>query len=212
MVPANLFVRKRKAKGLITLPAHKTCNGGFSLDDEHFRLCVTAMSVPHDEAAKTVWDGPTMRGLHRPEMPGLKTDILNSLHPVEVHTEGGLYLGTTEALLREPGRILRVINRITRGLYARRTGNVLAADFPVSSDWIDPDAAVPVFKLLNITLRSVGEGEFRYGWANMQDDEQEGLCWMIFYNTVHYWGYTGSKLRDMWQPPNTPTVLPSGHA
>lgn len=197
VVPASLFVRKKKAKGLITLPAHKSCNSGFSLDDEHFRLCVAALSVPHDAAAKKVWDGPTMRGFHRSEMPGLKMDILNSLHPVEVHTEGGLYLGTAEMLLREPGRILGVVNRISRGLYAKRTGNVLAEDFPVSSDWIDPNAAVPVFKLLNMTLLSVGEGEFCYAWGHLREDEQEGLFWMIFYNTVHFWGYIGTKLRDV---------------
>lgn len=148
VIPANLFERGRKTKGLLTLPAHKTCNSGFSMDDEYFRLCMTAISAPYDAIAKKVWEGPTMRGYHRPEMSGLKKATLNNLQVVEVHTQGGIYLGTAEALFQEPGRIQRVVNRISRGLYATRSGNVLPADWPVSSDLIDPVAARPVFECI----------------------------------------------------------------
>ncbi|HEX5718440.1 MAG TPA: hypothetical protein VF179_19920 [Thermoanaerobaculia bacterium] len=200
VIPANLFERGRKTKGLITLPAHKACNSGFSLDDEYFRLCVTALSAPYDEIAKKVWEGPTMRGFHRPEMPGLKIATLNSLHTVEVHTAGGLYLGTADVLFQEPGRIRRVVNRISRGLYAKRSGNVLSADWPVSSDLINPLTARPVFELLKMQLIKVGGGEFHYGWGHLKDDQEDGLFWMIFYHTVHFWGYIGTKVRDALNP------------
>ena len=82
--------------------------------------------------------GPVMRGLHRPESKGFKASVLKNLVQVDIRTDAGIYLGTGDVMLQEADRILRVLNRIVRGLYARRTHKVLPADWPVSSDLMDP--------------------------------------------------------------------------
>ena len=198
VIPANLFERGRKTKGLITLPAHKSCNQSLSLDDEYFRLSMTARASPHDPVARKVWEGPTMRGFHRRDQPGLKIATLENLHSAEVQTPAGIYLGNADVLLQEAERIQRVVNRITRGLFAHLTGNVLPMDWPVACDLINPVAAKPVFDLLKIRLVPVGPaGVFEYGRGVLPTDERDGLFWMIFYGVVHFWGYTGNEIRNV---------------
>jgi hypothetical protein len=197
VVPKCLFIQKR---GLIELPAHKACNGSFSLDDEYFRLSTTLAAGPHDPIARQVWEGPVMRGFHRPEHPGLKKETLQRLVPVDVHTPAGLYLGAAEAMLQDATRIQRVVNRITRGLYAKQTGKILSLDWPVSSDLINPEAAKPVLELLQVRLTPVGNGVFHYGWKHLEEDDREGLFWMTFYGLVHFGGYTGTKIKALLNP------------
>lgn len=200
VVPKSLFHKK---KDLLTLPAHKACNNSYALDDEYFRLCMTVAAIPGNPTAKKVWEGPVMRGFHRPEMPGLKWATLKSLHPIDVHSPAGIYLGTGEAMLQDAPRIQRVVNRITRGLYATRTGKILPLDWPVSSDLIDPAAAKPFFDQLyerDLRLARVGDGAFHYGWAHLEESTREGFFWMIFYETVHFWGYTGTKMKMILNP------------
>jgi hypothetical protein len=197
VVPKSLFDQK---KGLIELPTHKKCNNAISLDDEYFRLCMTAASVPNHPIAKKLWDGPVMRGFHRSDRPGLKAATLKALQPVDVHTPAGIYLGTREAMFQDAKRIQGVVNRITRGLYAKQTGRVLSIAWPVNSDLINSEAARPIFDLLKIRFATVGNGVFHYAWKCLEEDDREGFFWMVFYRQVHFWGYTGTKLREMLNP------------
>jgi hypothetical protein len=202
VVPRGLFGQK---KGLIEVPAHKACNNALSQDDEYFRLCMTSASVPHDPIAKKVWEGPVMRGFHRPEMPGLKKATLNALRPVDVHSPAGIYLWTQDAFFQDAKRLHAVVNRITRGLYAYKTGKVLPLDWPVQSELRSASdlASEPVRQVLaplRILLRPVGNGAFHYDWKHLEEDNMEGFFWMSFYRTVHFWSFTGTKLKDILSP------------
>ncbi len=91
-----------------------------------------------------------------------------------------------------------MVNRMTRGLFAKTTGTVLPADWPVSCDFIDPEAARPYFERLNVRLLPVGEGGvFHYGRKVLPADEREGFFWMIIYGRIHFWGYTGQEIRGV---------------
>ena len=202
VVPRNLFGMK---KGLIEIPAHKACNNALSQDDEYFRLCMTALAVPHNPIAKKLWDGPVMRGFHRPEMPGLKKATLKAIRPIEIHTPAGIYLGTAEAMFQVPERLHNVVNRITRGLYAHRTGKVLPLDWPVSSELhsaatLNTEATRIALEPLNIRLRPVANGAFHYDWKHLESDDKEGFFWMSFYRTVHFWSFTGTELQSILSP------------
>jgi hypothetical protein len=202
VIPRGLFGQK---KGLIEVPAHKACNNAFSQDDEYFRLCMTSAAVPHDPIAKKIWDGPVMRGFHRPEMPGLKKATLNALRPVDVHSPAGIYLGTKDAFFQDAKRLHSVVNRITRGLYAYRTGKILPLDWPVESEMRRPDDLASeqvrlALEPLRIFLRPVSNGAFRYDWKYLEEDSRESFFWMSFYQTVPFWSFTGTKLRDLLSP------------
>ncbi len=172
VIPKGLFEKKQN---LITLPAHRACNNGFAQDDEYFRLCMTMAAAPKDETAKKIWEGPVMRGFHRPEMPGLKVSTLNSLKPIEIRTPAGLYLGRQEAMFQDAPRIQKVVSRIARGLYAHQIGKVLPLDWPVTSDLINHNTAMPMFSLFNCRLKPVGNGEFHFDWKYLEGDDLEGL-------------------------------------
>ena len=198
-MPRALF-NKEDRGNIITLPAHRSCNNSFAQDDEYFRLCMTAAAAPVSPQASKLWYGPVMRGYHRPDYPGLKLDTLKNLVPVDVHTEGGIYLGTGEAMLQDAARLQRVVQRIARGLYCRRTGKVLPPAWPVSSDMINGRNAEPFVEHFSVTFFEFGNGTFLYGWKHLEADDREGLYWLIFYGgAVHFWVYTGTEIRS-WLP------------
>jgi hypothetical protein len=196
--PKGLFNIKDRAN-LIKLPTHRACNQSFAKDDEYFRLQITARAL-HDPKAKQLWGdplpgtGPVMRGFHRPQSQGFKTSVLKDLIPVDLRTEGGIYLGSVEVMLQKADRIIRVVNRIVRGLYTRRTGKVLPADWPVSSELMDGAQLQPMLKLLNVRFFNIGKRTFLYDSKHLADDHREALFWLIFYNSVQFWGYTGTQI------------------
>lgn len=194
VVPRGLF-NPEDRQNLITLPAHRECNQRFAKDDERFRLYVTARA-PYNDKAKKLWSGPVMRGLHRPRSKGFKTSILRNLMPVDIRSPTGLYLGTADAMLQEPETIHRVVNRITRGLYTRRTGKVLPTDWPVSSDMMPTENLKALEEAFGMRFFEVGNGTFYYGSKHL-DDDREALFGLLFYGAVHFWAYTGDRLRRM---------------
>jgi hypothetical protein len=193
VVPEGLFNLEDR-QNLIKLPAHKGCNRSFSKDDEYFRLCMTA-AASHNAKAKKLWRGPVIRGLHRPESQRFKASVLSNLVPADIRSEAGLYLGSREVMLQDAQRIYRVVNRIIRGLYVHRTEKILPADWPVSSDLMNPNKLQPFVKLFNIRFFRIGNETFLYGSKHLEDDHREALFWLVFYKSTHFWGYTGTKIR-----------------
>lgn len=192
IVPKGLFEKKGN---LITLPAHRTCNNALAQDDEYFRLCITLAASSKDSSAKNIFDGPVMRGYHRPDRPGLKQSTLRALLPVEIRTPAGLIIGKQNAMFQDATRIRRIASRIARGLYSYVTGKVLPADWPVTSDLIDHNVAGQLFTLLNCRLKPIGNGEFHYDWKRLESDDRQSFFWMVFYRQVHFWGYIGDDLK-----------------
>ena len=43
--------------------------------------------------------------------------------------------------------------------------------------------------------RVIGNGTFSYNWKRLEEDKREGLFWLIFYERVVFWGYTGEMIR-----------------
>jgi len=55
-------------------------------------------------------------------------------------------------------------------------------------------------------LTPVGDGAFHYGWKHLEEDDREGLFWMVFYCGVHFWGYTGTLVKAKLNPPDRRTL------
>lgn len=194
--PRNLFLPEDR-ENLITLPAHRACNESFGKDDEYFQLQVSARAYPHPKVRKLWGDlipgsGPVMRGFHRPQAKGFKKSVLESLKPVDVFTDGGVYVGSGDVMLQDSQRLLRVVNRIARGIYAHRTGKVLPAAWPVKSDLMDPSRVREFLDHLGIRFHSVGNGTFLYDLKHFQSDDRDALVWTVFFESVHFWSYLGS--------------------
>lgn len=99
-------------------------------------------------------------------------------------------------MLQKADRLMRVVNRIVRGLYTRRIGKVLPADWPVSSELMDGPQLQPWLEPLNVRFFDIGDRTFLYYSKHLADDDREALFWLIFYNSVHFWGYTGTQIRS----------------
>lgn len=204
VLPRSLFHKEDREDSLIILPTHKTCNDSYSQDDEYFQFQVTTRAYPAPKARK-LWEdpedeqgrGPVMRGFHRPDHQRFKKAILKTLIPVEVHTEAGLYLGSGEAMTQDQvgmDRLLRVVNRIIRGVFTDKTGEILPEDWPTHSAMMEGSRVKESMDLLQVRFTSIGNGTVHYAWKRMEDDDREGFFWLIFYNSVHFWGVTGTKL------------------
>lgn len=200
-VPPKCLFNPEDRQDLMTLPTHRACNQSFAKDDEYFRLQVTARA-PQDPKAKKLWGdvipgtGPVMRGLHRLQSQDFKASVLKDLVQAEFRTNAGIYLGSGDVLLQKADRIQRVINRIVRGLYTCRTRKVLPAVWPVSCDLMDHARLRPFLAPLNVCFFSIGNGTFLYDSKHLKEDDREALFWLIFYSSVHFWGYTGTKIRS----------------
>jgi len=48
---------------------------------------------------------------------------------------------------------------------------------------------LPEFRFVRI-----GDGTVHYAWQRTPDDNREGFFWLIFYNRVHFWGVSGTKI------------------
>lgn len=195
VLPKGWFAQEDR-KDLITVLAHASCNGSYAQDDEYFRLCVTSIAAAQDPAAQKLFDGPVMRGFHRPDQPGLKRSVLAKLQRVDVQSDAGIYLGTADAMLADATRLRRVVNRIARGLYTHHTGKVLPADWPVGSELMPSEGAATLPRRIGMRLVGVGNGTVLCSWKHLKDDDREGILWLVFYRSVHFYAFTGAEIRS----------------
>jgi hypothetical protein len=109
--PRCLFSKPRPH--LITVPACEDCNNSAKLDDEYFRIIVSA-GVENNLAGQRVWREGVIRTLRRSEK--LRQHLLSNTREVEIVTPAGVIVGTGYAFKAENYRIKRVVVRIVRGL------------------------------------------------------------------------------------------------
>ncbi len=192
--PENLFNPGDRAD-LIKLPAHRACNASYSKDDEYFRLCMTT-AAGDEPKAKTLWNGPVLRGVHRPQSAKYKAYIHRSLREVEVSTEAGIHLGKAHVMDQDAARIQRVVQRMARGLHTHLTGDILPRDWPVSCDLLDPRTRTdPGWSLFCTGVRTIGNGTVCFAVKRLDEDPRDALYWIVFYDSIDFWAFTGTKIQ-----------------
>jgi len=192
--PQNLF-EKGDRSDLIKLPAHRACNSSYSKDDDYFRLCITGASY-EDVKAKNLWQGPVLRGVHRPESAKYKSYILDNLKDVELRSEAGRILGDSTVMLQDANRLQRVVCRMAKGLHGHLTTDILPEDWPVSCDLVNPAVRTdPGWSKLYDNPRSIGNGTVRFVHKYHPDDNRDAFFWIVFYDTVDFWAFIGTKVK-----------------
>jgi hypothetical protein len=144
--PANLFPPPRPST-LITVPACESCNGGFSQDDEYFRLVICTRPDLRANPAVQRLIPVTLSGLDRPESSCFKRAFLDATRAA----------GDTIQLRVDCDRLNRVAERTVRGLHYFKYSRVLpAANVNAFYEMaFDPPNMQPIFPLQSIltTLR-----------------------------------------------------------
>jgi len=138
VIPEGLF-EQAPPTGYIKVPACYACNNSFSRDEEYFLVAVLSEATATSTTANRVLD--RLAEDHRTgrrRRTGLAVALLEKVRPVDVHSPGGIYLGSAEGLELDTQRVNRVLEKIVRGLYFHRFGMPLAPDASVYVE-IKPD-------------------------------------------------------------------------
>ena len=131
--------------------------------------------------------------LHRPKSERFRKYLLKNIMYSEVHTPTGIFLGKADVAMLDAKRMDRVIDRITRGIYYKINKNILPVDWSVDVQMLDPREGkkqIKNFKIQN-ELISIGNETFKYYWKPSIEDDKISLMWLIFFNSVYFWVFTG---------------------
>jgi hypothetical protein len=191
--PQNLFPPPRPSN-LVTVPACRDCNGGFSRDDEYFRLALIFRSdldsIPIiqtlRDSAKSVFE--------RPESAGLTRTYFESTRVVDEPLPNG---GKRENLQFQADydRLSTTVTRIVKGLYYHEFDRVMP-EWPVEVYYdagFSFDEMQPVFPLHSIfrTMREVrpnviDQHIFEYRCTEI-DGWQDAQVWqLVFFTRVWF--------------------------
>ncbi len=189
--PRNIFPKPQPNDvNLITVPACSKCNGGSSRDDEEFKLYISLKSGMEKSHCRKLHDSTKKTIQHNSR---LKNQLLEN--------STNLYLPNPETKLHEevvvtqfePKPILRVAERIIRGLYFKHFGQPLVSQAKCHiwlNDMITPDNKADLLGFIEDmkisgTLVSVGTNdEFAYLYSGTECEFS--TAWMLTFNKETY--------------------------
>jgi hypothetical protein len=190
-VPPRGMFPKPLPTDLITVPACHTCNSASSLDDEYFRLVVSACS--NDSPQSMVLLNQKILPKTR-EKPLLAKRFLKSCARIPEFSPGGICIEQARAVTFDRQRMQAVVNKIVRGLYFRHTGQMLGSNRIVEDFVCQPQLNQEVMeRICCLPLFKIGEGTvFSYRYEMPEPQGKESAWFLMFYNdTVLFVAATG---------------------
>lgn len=191
-VPPRQFIPVNRRRALITVPACAKCNNESGKDEEYMFAVLMFSDAGVSDAGRTLWD-ERMRGLLAKNR-GLAARLARSFQPVELVTPRGLHLGRRTAITFEIPRLIRVVNKIVRGLYLAEFDERLPHDHPVNSVFIQSQSQFDDVAPLRSSLRPGRRqcpGVFEYVCGRAAE-KPEGSLWIVrFFGTAWFWSVSG---------------------
>ena len=193
-IPPKALFPEPRPSNMLTVPCCKKCNESFSKDDEYFRtVLVSCAPVFFNQNVQAI-NSKLLRSLRRPEAAGLASTIRNNLHLADISTPGGIYLGTSPAMLVSADRINRVTDRIARGLF------YITHDYPVPIGYevtcVFKDATFSMPEEFIAQWRgfwkkpvNIGKNVFNYSYALCVDNPNGVIFVYWFYGKLWFYGY-----------------------
>ena len=130
----------------------------------------------------------------------LHREVLSRTQKFDVHSAGGIYLGTREGVMVPKKPIIAVLERTIRGLYFHHYGECLGdrgrVDVTRMLGATDPHVGQFVQSLRRV---SVADGDFQYMYGRAEDAPLSSIWFMHFYRNETVWGYT-MDANDPWRP------------
>jgi len=190
--PKNLF-QKPRPQNLITVPCCEDCRGGWSADDEYFRIAVTVNSNAEGNPSAMNNFKVIMRSLRKPGKWKFARHINQSLGHVSVQTPGGIYLGKAPAIKVQAKRIDRVAQRIIRGLFYEEFKVPVPEGYEVTNR-MSQQGFGKILDGINPTLfkpwREIGNKHFAYTYAQTEEDPYSVIWLSVFYDALPFLGFT----------------------
>jgi len=187
--PKNLF-KKPRPNNLITVDSCDKCNRSYQKDDEYFRAITATLekSEKHLEA-KELWETKIMPSYLKSNKIGFREMIRQSLKPIEILTEGGIFLGRRIGYEIDVDRFNNVIQRTIKGLFWHERRFRLSDEFEVKIK-MQPDVREIKPEVLDafaaIRPKIIGNNVFVYR-ALFFDEEPYGSGWLLsFYQSMNF--------------------------
>lgn len=187
--PENLFPEPLPLK-MITVPACDACNGSFKLDDEYFRLAITA-GIDGDAFPRELEHSiKAIKKLADPKKLGFAKRMLAAQRLLEVKTPAGIHLGHAPGQVVDGARVMKVVKRIVRGFFFHHTGRRLpeaheinAVHAPNPAFFDGPDMAA----VLNTMCAPhvLGNDVLVYRYSLTEGDGAAGSAWTLLFFGCH---------------------------
>jgi len=132
-IPPKCLFPEPVPKNLITIPSCEKCNQKFSKDDEYFRDVILMREDIFDLEGLEKLRNKVIRSLRRVESSKYKKSLISGSERVNVFTKSGLFTGKKTTYNVDLNRLRNVINRITRGIYYKKEGEVLDENYDVKT-------------------------------------------------------------------------------
>jgi hypothetical protein len=201
--PRNLFAKPRPE--LITVPACSACHRPTSKDDEYFRLVFSLRNqvAAHPDVRGGVQDA-ALRSLARPRARGLARRFLETVRDVSVYTPSGIYLGNAGTYTVESERLIKVVERIVRGLFFHHQRTALGQHYEVKVfedslvmwELLDADVIEQLQSVNNhlseIETLKLGTA-FQYARIHMPEDDRTSAWRLTFYDKVVFLAFTAAS-------------------
>ncbi len=193
VVPRQLFNPQELPQNLLTLPTHKACNLGLSLDEEYFRQCIVALAAYRNKLATGIWKGPVQRSLDRRgqvQRHMLAANIQEAARRVPFYDDSGQFLGFGSEVQFDAGRVKRVLEKIVRGLFWYHC-RLLIGDVSFTTSFVDPtsaDSSEDEFPDLKDQSREIclEGGVLRYSFRLCDDSPSSSIWWLEFYEAPRF--------------------------
>ena len=172
----------------IKVPSCAEHNTGFSQLDERMRFYILAAS--ETQVAQEVFTGATIRGLLKPEAPGLLKKILSEMRPALVDGQPGVS-GSVDAT-----DVKKFSERLARGIHFHHYNMPLKGKIALANTHIvRPNADIsPAIQTLEEMVPHLQKGEvahdqvFCYWFGKVVEPTGEGfLLKAVFYETVGFY-------------------------
>jgi hypothetical protein len=152
------------------------------------------MAFAHSMDAREMFDKKLMQKYHSPDKWKFKAATIQALGLIDVYTPTGIYLGKQNALPIDSTRVLRIITKITKGIFYLTHKEPLPENWPVRPSLLERGAIADRRKIeASGQFKSVCNGVFKYFYRSASDDKRQGMFWFTFYDCVDFVVFTNVK-------------------
>jgi hypothetical protein len=198
--PKGMFKRPRPAN-LITVPACFRCNNGFSRDNEYLMNLALDWEASASSDGREVAD-KRLRAMRRKEGQREWGPIFAKLKAVEVYSRSGLYLANSFELSLDTARLVRMVDRIIKGLYFEVTKTPLPiGDYVRSmlfSHYVEKHegeskAMEFINSIRHLPGRVIGDGVFGFRYGLLDRSRFMSFWYLEFYQWFAFLAITGKQ-------------------
>ncbi len=117
---------------LVTVPCCHQCNQGVADDDKYFATVLSSSIAAQGTAeGRAVWERLVSGGRRHPEEKGFWKGIRRNIRVSEIHSPGGIILGSLPGHRRYEPRFYSVLERIVKGFFFKLSGTQLPSEYRV---------------------------------------------------------------------------------